>query len=703
MNKLLESAKTNKTLYQINIKRIFVMLSLLLLLEIVALPIQALEPTLQQVVNGDLYGTQLGSDMAISGDTVLAGEMGFNASSGRIRVYTFDGTNAALQTTIPGDTETLFLGSKVAIDGNLIVAGMSSAHVGGLSSAGQARVYTFDGSTVTLVAILNGTQPDEYFGSSVAVDGSTIVIGAAGANYGAGNRSGRVSIYTFDGATVNLRDTIDGDQLNIRLGHSVDISGNTIVATAPYASPGGILAAGQARVYSFDGSTATLLDTINGDTENDELGRLVRIDGNIIAVGSNRADPGGLTNAGQVRLYTLDGATTTLRHIVNGNDAYDQLGSSIDVSGNTIAIGIPGADIPAGNDIGQIHLYTLNGTTVSLEVVIDGANDDGGFPTIALEGDRLVAGSPGTAIGAIAGAGRVKFYTLGTPPPEGCFINAPESVNENSPFTATVACNNAGDVYGFEYDLNIDPSSPMLFPQDTAFTPGDIFDGLSTMTLINNLDDGYAVSLQREPAGVSGDVTLGSIGYDTDDPGTALLTLDDFILGDINGLEIPNSLAANPDATIIIVDLALASFEGSAKREAGLDLTTAITVEADGVPPDTTGTAGGYFTFSYAEESVATDAELAISAPGHLGCLTPDLGLPDDTHVVLTPITLLAGDVNGDGEINITDASIIVSARIGDPVPPGSVPDLDEDGRISILDLIHVGRNYGETVPDCLP
>ncbi len=288
-------------------------------------------------------------------------------------------------------------------------------------------------------------------------------------------------------------------------------------------------------------------------------------------------------------------------------------------------------------------------------------------------------------------------------PITGCYIDTPGLVFENDPFTATVTCNDATGVYGFEYDLNIDPTSPTLFPQASVFTSGNIFDGISTLPLINNLDDGYAVSLQAPETAVSGDVTLGSIGYDTDDPGMALLMLDPatFILGDIDGVEIPGSLAANPDATIIILDLLLASFEGSAKREAGLDLTAAITVEADGEAPDTTGTAGGYFTFSYDEETVATDATLAVSAPGHLGCLTSDLGLPDDTHTVLTPITLLAGDVNGDGDINLTDASIIVSARFGDPVDPGHMPDLDEDGRISILDLIHVGRNYGEIVPAC--
>ncbi len=283
----------------------------------------------------------------------------------------------------------------------------------------------------------------------------------------------------------------------------------------------------------------------------------------------------------------------------------------------------------------------------------------------------------------------------------GCYIDAPSSVNENDPFTATVTCNSVSGVYGFEYDLNIDPSSPTLSPQASAFTAGTIFDSMSTLTLINNLTDGFAVSLQSPETAVSGDVTLGSIGYDTDDPGTALLTLDALLLGDINGQEIPDSLAANPDATITIVDLLLASFEGEAKREAGADLTADITVLADGEVPDTTGTAGGYFTFSYAEETVATDATLEVSAPGHLGCVTPDLGLPDDAHTVLTPITLLAGDVNGDGDINLTDASIIVSARFGDPVDPGHMPDLDEDGRISILDLIHVGRNYGATVPAC--
>ena len=40
----------------------------------------------------------------------------------------------------------------------------------------------------------------------------------------------------------------------------------------------------------------------------------------------------------------------------------------------------------------------------------------------------------------------------------------------------------------------------------------------------------------------------------------------------------------------------------------------------------------------------------------------------DEIENELDPITLLAGDVNNDDEINITDGAVIVSARIGDPV-----------------------------------
>ena len=83
------------------------------------------------------------------------------------------------------------------------------------------------------------------------------------------------------------------------------------------------------------------------------------------------------------------------------------------------------------------------------------------------------------------------------------------------------------------------------------------------------------------------------------------------------------------------------------------------------------------------DETVALDATLTVTAPGHISCDTLDLGLTDDTLNILNPITLLAGDVDNNDTVDITDGSIIVSARVGAPTPP--VPEREVPSAISEL------------------
>ncbi len=82
--------------------------------------------------------------------------------------------------------------------------------------------------------------------------------------------------------------------------------------------------------------------------------------------------------------------------------------------------------------------------------------------------------------------------------------------------------------------------------------------------------------------------------------------------------------------------------------------------------------------------------ELKIDAPGHLECTTE--GDQD------RQITLRAGDVNGDGTIDLQDAALISLATGGDQHDDA---DLNHDGVVDIFDLIHVGRNYGLSSGEC--
>lgn len=378
-------------------------------------------------------------------------------------------------------------------------------------------------------------------------------------------------------------------------------------------------------------------------------------------------------------------------------------GSKPDISDSGLAI------IPNSDD-DTITVLDVSGVSPSLVATLPVGTGPRGAAIIDSDNVVLVANrdnstvsrydlttlTPLSTISSIGSANHIAVYEPSSDPE--CLIDAPTSINEGDPFTATLSCTNLTDVYGFEYAQSVSPTSPVITPVTSTFVNGDIFSAASTLTLVNDINDSFAQSLQSPESPVSGDFDLGSLTYNTDDPGVATLDLDELILGDINGIEILASTVASTDITI--VDLLLASVSGTARRETGADVTSAISILADGISPDTMGTANGFFSFVYDEETVALDASLTVNAPGHVSCLTADLGLTDDTLNILTPITLLAGDVDNNDLIDITDGSIIVQERfLPGSAPVGTTPDLNEDGSITILDLIHVGRNFGSTGP----
>src|SRR5437016_2336173 len=69
-------------------------------------------------------------------------------------------------------------GTSVAMDGGYAVVGVPSADVSGNSHAGIA--YLYDSASGNLLWTLNDPAPadNDYFGSSVAISGSLIVVGA---------------------------------------------------------------------------------------------------------------------------------------------------------------------------------------------------------------------------------------------------------------------------------------------------------------------------------------------------------------------------------------------------------------------------------------------------------------------------------------------------------------------------------------------
>lgn len=194
-----------------------------------------------------------GQSVAVSGSTIAVGSPESNNSDiGAAYVFTQSGTTVterAELTASDGATGNLF-GWSVALSDTTLVVGAMQAMTGGQIGAGAAYVFTQSGGTWSQQAKLTASNAAEvdFFGRSVAVSGSTVVIGAPGYNF----QRGAAYIFSQSGTSwTQQADLVDppatpGDYF----GASVAVSGSTAIVGSPtVVPPASEIHAGAAYVY----------------------------------------------------------------------------------------------------------------------------------------------------------------------------------------------------------------------------------------------------------------------------------------------------------------------------------------------------------------------------------------------------------------------------------------------------------------------
>jgi hypothetical protein len=276
----------------------------------------------------------------------------------------------------PSGTQGDSFGLSVAVAGGTAVVGDPGAYYSvspqgnfSYSPGGSVYIYTKIGSgwvqTVTL------TDPaatfSDNFGSSVAIDGPTIVVGADGFN---GVTPGAAYVYTQGGPSgwhttpaVTLNDPAATN--NDLFGSSVAVDGSTIVVGAPqtpfdFSNPN--VSEGAAYVYSAGGNgvwpstpTASLNDP--AATANDSFGASVAVEKNVVAVGTTNGDAAYLYVQGTGNAWPASPTTTMTDPAPTPNDCY---GCSVALDEDTTLV--VGADLapikgPFGYPIGAGAVY----------------------------------------------------------------------------------------------------------------------------------------------------------------------------------------------------------------------------------------------------------------------------------------------------------------------------------------------------------
>lgn len=310
-------------------------------------------------------GGKFGYEIAIDGDTIVVGAPQVDekpAGPGAAHVFVRSGDSWPLLKTLtasdPEDGDAF--GTDVAVSGDTVVAGAPSDDVGDADDQGSAYVFTRSGgvwSGQTLTA-RDGAGGDR-FGASVAILGDRLVVGASGHDLGLAIDQGAAYVFTRKGSTWTEQATlIAADGLaNDSFGASVTMSHDMMVVGATLDDLRGSAYvfervgeswAQQAKLMAPDGFPA------------DQFGGSVAVAKDTVVVGAHFNGPDSPFPSGKGAAYVFgkqaDGWSEPTKLAEPGTRIF---GNSVGISGHTMIAGAGFTKVGDNVEQGAAYVYRL--------------------------------------------------------------------------------------------------------------------------------------------------------------------------------------------------------------------------------------------------------------------------------------------------------------------------------------------------------
>ncbi len=317
-----------------------------------------------------------------------------------------------------------YLGWSVALDGDVVVAGAPGDDPGGVHLAGSVVTFRRMGLVWRegpRIAAPDGERWDG-FGRSVGIDGGTLAVGALHAG-GAGGQPGTGAVYVFEERGGEWRVTAKlvppNGTSDDEFGFAVALDGSTLAVGAPRTRGSTGAREGAVFVYRESGGEWRAEAVLRpSDTPGDgTFGHSISLAGDRLAVGAPKHDPGGLADAGVVYVLERDGTAWAERARLHASDgaAGDFFGVSVALDGDTIAIGAPLKAIADREYAGEAYVFerTPEGwhEAARMTAPAPGTISLFGF-SIGLSGGDLVVGAPLLLVeGVVVGLGEVDAFT----------------------------------------------------------------------------------------------------------------------------------------------------------------------------------------------------------------------------------------------------------------------------------------------------
>jgi hypothetical protein len=321
---------------------------------------------------------QFGFAVGISGETIVVGAHADNGGRGAAYVFVeaasgwTDMTETAKLTAsdgIPGE----LLGRAVSISSNTVVAGAPAATIGADKQQGAAYVFVEAASgwaSMTQTAKLTASNGVSYgqLGYSVGIDGNTMVAGAPSPISSRSASPGAAYVFVepvsgwanmTETAELTASDAVTGN----RVGNFTAISGNTVVAGAPLATPGSKLQQGAAYVFVEPASgwanmTQTAKLTSSDGGRRSYFGRSLAISADAVVVGAPNQTVGSNTGEGAIYEFIEPPSgwadmteTVELNAVHAGKN--DLVGCRVGIDGSTVVAGALG-----GSKRGAVFIFS---------------------------------------------------------------------------------------------------------------------------------------------------------------------------------------------------------------------------------------------------------------------------------------------------------------------------------------------------------
>jgi hypothetical protein len=343
--------------------------------------------------------------VAIDGDTGVVGaafDDDAGTSSGSAYVFVRSGMDwvqqAKLTALDPASGDQFGLGVAIS-DDTVIVAAPGDDDAG--TDSGSAYVFVRSGTAWTQQAKLTALDAvaGDQFGSWVAMEGDTAVVGAAGDDDG-GDASGSAYVFVRVGSTwteqakLTAADAAAGDAF----GTAVSISGDTVVVAARLDDGIGGADFGAAHVFTRSGtvwSSQAKLTALDGAAL-DEFGTSVSISGNTVLVGARFDDDGG-DRSGSVYVFVRSGINWSQQAKLTASDAapISSFGVSVAVTGHTAVIGAFETN-QTGTGSGSAYLFARTGSVWSERQMITASDAQAGElfgNSCSIAGDTVLIGA----------------------------------------------------------------------------------------------------------------------------------------------------------------------------------------------------------------------------------------------------------------------------------------------------------------------